>query len=144
MWFDCYESRLRAWAGLRDNPSSDEDFLIAVNDFWTMAPMVNRDIDWHDRNGWPGPWDLLSFSGYSELAKALGIAYTIICSDRQHLIDGSKMVLVAQPHIEANLVLVLDSKYVLNWEPRNMLNICLDDFVARHSLPLSQLQKTIS
>lgn len=141
MWLDTYDARLRAWANLRDSDVSDPDFLAAANQFWCMAPMVNRDIHWQDQPNWPTAWELLDFSGYSELAKCLGIAYTIVCSDRQHLVEGSEIALLAQPHTEAHLVLVQDRKYVLNWEPRSIVNIDLSDFVARHSLPLSQLKR---
>jgi hypothetical protein len=80
--------------------------------------MVNRYLTWEDCTTWPGPWDLLSNNRYCELARSLGIAYTILMSS----CTGIESLSVAQTD-RGNLVLVNHGKYILNWVPGELLNI---------------------
>lgn len=80
--------------------------------------MVNRAVQWHEYPDWPGPWDLLTNNGYCELAKALGIMYTIMMIE-QPLYTSLELVQVEND----NLVLIDHGKYILNSAPGEILNI---------------------
>jgi hypothetical protein len=126
MWPTAYEDRLLDWQRLRQqcNNLDLSQQLLLINDWWMRAPIVNRIILWDDPTKWPDPWQLLTNSGYCELARALGIVYTIMLLDKQlystlNIINNGR----------DNLVLVNDGKYILNWAPGEMLNT--------HSTPLT-------
>jgi hypothetical protein len=77
-------------------------------------------LHWDDRADWPDPWQLLSDNIYCDLARGLGILYTITVLDRDDLQDA---VLVDSD--QGNLVLVENGKYILNWDQSIGLNINL-------------------
>lgn len=120
MWPSSYDQRLREWRDLRDSASvrSIPGQLAMINDWWWQAPIRARDIHWPDWTQWPDPWQILQQDGYSDLARALGIVYTMLMIDPGY---GSRTRLVQDP--EANLVLVDGDKYILNWCPGQIVNI---------------------
>jgi hypothetical protein len=132
MWPATYEARLLDWQRLRQqsNNLTLPQQLLLINDWWMRAPIVNRTILWDDPTKWPDPWQLLTNSGYCELARALGIVYTIMLLDKQ-LYSALGIINNGQD----NLVLVDNGKYILNWAPGETLNT--------HSTPLT-VQYTIN
>ena len=109
---------MRDWHVLRQSAgtlSAPEKYEI-INDWWFRAPMVNKAITWDDYPKWPDPWQLLSDNNFCDLARALGIVYTIV------MLDARSDVSIAQSD-QGNLVLVEQGKYILNWAPRQLLNI---------------------
>ena len=120
MWEEFYQDRLAAWCQLRQQASvlPTDQSLILINNWWFRAPMVNCSINWNSKQDWPGPWNLLTLSGYCELAKALGIVYTIMLIET---IDYKNLTIIQTD--QDNLVLVDHGKYILNWAPGEMLNI---------------------
>jgi hypothetical protein len=136
MWPATYEARLLDWQRLRQQ-CNDLDLsqqLLLINDWWMQAPIVNRTILWENSATWPDPWQLLANSGYCELARALGIVYTIMLLDNKlysalDIIDNG----------QDNLVLVNDGKYILNWAPGEMLNTHSTPLTVRHSINSTDL-----
>ena len=120
MWQTDYHNRLADWANLRKqcNTLPLIDQLKLVNLWWGKAPIVNRAVHWNEVEFWPTPWELLTNSGYCDLAKALGIAYTLILLDKP-LYQKLEIADTDQD----NLVLVDSGKYILNWAPNELLNI---------------------
>lgn len=117
MWEASFQNRLTDWVNLRKMVESLplEEQLLAVNKWWFRAPIVNRRVTW---GNWPDPWALLNNNGYCELARALGIVYTIMLIDEPKYTD-----LKIIQNNDDNLVLVNGGKYILNWSPDEMLNI---------------------
>lgn len=132
MWESLYHDRLASWCQLRQTAATlpTDQSLMLINDWWFRAPMVNRSLDWFSRKDWPDPWNLLTFSGYCELAKSLGIVYTIMLIDT---IKYNDLTIVETD--QDNLVLVDTGKYILNWAPGEMLNI--------HSTPINTVKNRI-
>lgn len=120
MWETTYQERLLDWYQLRQHCQryNQEQALYAINNWWWSAPIINRAVQWHDYPNWPNPWDLLNNNGYCELAKALGIMYTIMMIDYP-LYTSLELVQVEND----NLVLVDRGKYILNSAPGEILNI---------------------
>ena len=83
-----------------------------------MLPIDNYYLHWDDVPKWPSPWDLIADGIFCDLAKALGIVYTI------HLLERSDIdsVQLAQTNDGDNLVLVNQGLYILNWSPEEVLN----------------------
>ena len=132
MWKTQYQERLADWVQLRQAAESTEKSqqLMLINDWWFGAPIVNHLINWENPQGWPTPWELLNNNGYCELARALGIVYTIMLVGNTTYTD----LKIIQTK-EDNLVLVDGGKYILNWAPGEMLNT--------HSTPIPTVKNAI-
>ena len=120
MWAKTFAGRLESWYGMRqqccDLPA--ESALELINSWWFAAPWQPYYLDWLDQPTWPDPWQLLSDNVYCDLARALGILYTISLLDREDLTDAT-LILTQDGH---NLVVVDKSKYILNWNPDTVVN----------------------
>ena len=120
MWPQTFDVRLASWNQLRDHVHSLplEIALVAINAWWFNAPWQPYYLHWDDQPNWPDPWQLLSDNVYCELARGLGILYTISLLDRKDMVDA-ELVLTDDG---SNLVLVAKEKYILNWNPDNVVN----------------------
>ena len=130
MWPPTYQERLADWVRLRQAAAALEqpEQLMLINDWWFRAPIVNHLILWQNARSWPTPWHLLNNNGYCELARALGIVYTIM------LVENYTDLKIIQT-TQDNLVQVDHGKYILNWAPGEMLNI--------HSTPIPTVKNMI-
>ena len=140
MWPRTFAERLESWARLREQASTAdaETALAAINSWWFQTPWRAYHLHWDDRLLWPDPWQLLSDDLYCPLARGLGILYTITMLDRPDLQDA----VLAEVDSD-NLVLVNKKKYILNWDPEQMLNITLGHFKTHHSITQEQIQQQI-
>ena len=80
--------------------------------------MVNHHLHWDDWRDWPDPWNLLADNIWCDVAKALGIMYTLLLVEHKDIVDIQMIT-----DDEANLVLINDGKYILNWAPGEIVNI---------------------
>ena len=130
MWPPTYQERLADWVRLRQAAAALEqpELLMLINDWWFRAPIVNHLILWQNARSWPTPWHLLNNNGYCELARALGIVYTIM------LVEDYTDLKIIQT-TQDNLVQVDHGKYILNWAPGEMLNT--------HSTPIPTVKNMI-
>jgi hypothetical protein len=120
MWPVLFADRLAAWADLRSQCQSLdlESALTAINAWWFQTPWRPYYLHWDDQATWPDPWQLLSDDVYCDLARALGILYTISMLDCADMADA-KLVLTEDG---SNLVLVAKEKYILNWKVDTVVN----------------------
>jgi hypothetical protein len=120
MWPLTFADRLAAWADLRSQCQSldSEPALTAINSWWFNSPWQPYYLHWDDQDLWPDPWQLLSDDTYCELARGLGILYTISLLDRADMVDA-ELVLDKDGR---NLVLVAKEKYILNWNKDSIVN----------------------
>lgn len=120
MWPKTFSARLASWNQLRDQCQTlpIESALESINAWWFAVPWRPYYLHWDDQSTWPDPWQLLSDDIYCDLARGLGILYTINLLDRADLASAS-LVLTETGH---NLVLASESKYILNWEPDSVVN----------------------
>jgi hypothetical protein len=120
MWPAIFADRLTAWANLRSqcNSLDLESALTVINEWWFNSPWQPYYLHWDDQPKWPDPWELLSDNVYCDLARGLGIVYTISLLDRADMADAA-LVLTEDG---TNLVLVAKEKYILNWNRDSIVN----------------------
>ena len=140
MWPLTFEQRLHAWGVLRETVQHAplDQAVAEINSWWFRTPWRAYHLHWDDQSKWPDPWELLSDNIYCDLARGLGILYTITLLDRADLQDS---VLVESD--QGNLVLVQQGKYILNWDSQQVLNINPGQIKARHSITQEQIQQQI-
>jgi hypothetical protein len=124
MWQTNFGDRLADWNQLRTQcqTGSVDSVLQNINIWWFAVPWRPYYLHWDDQPNWPDPWQLLSDNHYCDLARALGILYTITLLNRADLGDAT-LVLTDQGD---NLVLVSKSKYILNWDRDTIVNTNLE------------------
>ena len=120
MWPKDFADRLTAWSDLRAQAQSMDcqEALEKINAWWFQIPWKPYYLHWDDQPMWPDPWQLLSDNVYCDLARALGILYTISLLDRADMADA-ELVLTEEGD---NLVQVAQGKYILNWSPDSVVN----------------------
>ena len=90
MWPIDFASRLESWNQLRDSCQTlpIDQALTTINNWWFNVPWKPYYLHWDDQQDWPDPWQLLSDNYYCDLARALGILYTITLLDRADLMPA--------------------------------------------------------
>jgi len=138
MWCLTFEQRLAAWTALRDRVRDlpTPNALREINIWWQQTPWRAYHLHWEDRQDWPDPWQLLSDNIYCDLARGLGILYTITVLDRDDIQDA-ELVETDQ----GNLVLVQGGKYILNWGADIELNTSLKQ--SKHHIALSEVKQQL-
>ena len=127
MWNLYPNERLREWKAFRQKIGKEtlEQACVSVGHLWSYAPYVNHYLD-PDRNhssiSWPDPWTLLHENYYCDIAKSLGMLYTLYLSDHRpldiELLLGTDM----ETKTPYNLVSLAKGKYILNLEFDSVLN----------------------
>ena len=120
MWHKDFANRLESWAELRTQNQELplETALRNINDYWQESPWQPYYLHWDDQPNWPDPWQLLSDNLFCDLARGLGILYTVSMLEHKDLISY-ELILAEDGR---NLVLVNKSKYTLNWEGSVLVN----------------------
>ncbi len=120
MWCSTFEQRLAAWNALRDRVRMlpKPNALEEINSWWQKTPWRAYHLHWDDQTDWPDPWQLLSDNVYCDLARGLGIVYTISMLDRADMADAE----LVSTEDGSNLVLVAKRKYILNWNKDSIVN----------------------
>jgi hypothetical protein len=120
MWHKDFADRLSSWVALRSSVKTMEleKALQTVNTWWYQAPWTGYYLHWDDMEKWSDPWQLLNDNIYCDVARGLGILYTITLLDHKDLISA-ELVLTED---NRNLVLVNEKKYTLNWDKTIIVN----------------------
>lgn len=129
IWHASFADRLASWNQLRltCKDLAIESALLSINSWWFGSPWRPYYLHWDDQETWPDPWQLLSDNIYCEVARGLGILYTITLLERADL-TSARLVLTESGD---NLVLVHQTKYILNWEKDTIVNNNLGTKVRR-------------
>ena len=140
MWPRDFSERLESWAQLRQQcrQLDSEPALIKINQWWFQTPWTAYHLHWDDQADWPDPWQLLSDNQYCPVARGLGIMYTIAMLDREDLQDAQMI-----EYQSDNLVLVDKKKYILNWDPDQVVNISLGWSKPRRRVSQEQVKQKI-
>lgn len=123
IWSLSTDDRLLSWREFR-HELDQLDFEPALKKcvhLWSYVPFVNRHLrpEWPDQ--WPDPWHLLAENRYCDLAKALGMLYTMYLT--RHGDQLSMELRVYDDMTQRyNLVWIDDGKYVLNFYHDEIVN----------------------
>jgi len=136
MWQPRFDDRLLEWRELRNKSAqlSLEDALVTVDQWWQRAPLTNHYLHLDEYEKWPLPWDLLADDVYCDLAKCLGIVYTLM------LIKHKDIQSIRILQLEDFSVVEVNSSYILNYIPNEIVNTnTLPDLKIKRSLSSDNL-----
>lgn len=126
-WILPPSERLREWQQFRsqlDRVSLEEACQKTVQ-LWSYAPYVKHYLDSNKDSSlikWPDPWTLLYENYYCDLAKALGMLYTLYFTTHKPE-DIELFICKDKTNGELyNLVLLEKRKYILNMEFGSVVN----------------------
>ena len=137
-----YEARLRSWYELRQKlqTADIQTKCVEIDRFWQYAPLVNHHLHPFDVENWPGPWELISENTYCEVARGLGMIYTLLLLG---VTDIDFCVATNDNSEEVVLVLVDHAKYVMNYWPEMVLNISSSDFTIKNKIDIDKIKNII-
>lgn len=107
--------RLSRWREFRkslDNLPLDAA-LDATVELWHGCPFSPYYLDWDKPENWPNPWTLLEENYYCDVAKALGMLYTIKFTKHNPDVE-LRVYYDPETKYSYNLVWIEGGKYVLN------------------------------
>lgn len=137
-----YDTRLKSWYDLRTSlvEADTQTKCIEVDKWWQRAPLVTHYLHPIDLPMWPGPWDLLNDNEYCQIARGLGMIYTLLLLG----VDDIDFRLGTDDNSEdVALVLVDNAKYVMNYWPDMVVNNNLQEFKFTDTLDIQELKKKI-
>ncbi len=116
--------RLAEWKDFRHNLSDLplDQAIQELNNMWSTAPYVTYYLDPSEPKSWPDPWTLLAENYYCNVAKSLGILYTIYFTSHRNM-SMEIRVYYDYKDKERYTVAYLDKgKYILNYWPYEIVN----------------------
>ena len=132
MWNLRPEERLRKWRSFRKKISdlNLDESLIETSKLWCYAPYVTHYLSPDLVDDWPDPWTLIHENYYCDLAKSLGMLYTLYLSDHYNkTIDNLEIRVYKnlENNDVTNTVWVNQGKYILNLMFNTVVNKTLVD-----------------
>lgn len=115
--------RLTRWRDFRKtlNAMPFEEALDRVSEFWATCPYSPYYLDPDKPDTWPDPWTLVEENWYCDLAKALGILYTIKFTSHDPDVE-LRVYIDPETKYVYNLVWIGDGKYILNMANGQVVN----------------------
>jgi hypothetical protein len=127
MWNSRPEERLHEWRLFRNQISKEslESAVKQTNHLWSYAPYVTHYLCPDLVEEWPDPWILVHENLYCDLAKALGMLYTLyLCDHYNNGLDNLEIRVYKDQtnHDVYNIVWVNSGKYILNFAFDTVVN----------------------
>lgn len=119
------EDRLQSWREFRSSVGKlpIEQALAQISELWSVAPFVPYNLDVACPENWPNPWELLEENTYCDVAKCLGIVYTITLSKHRSNLDIEMRVYKdMSTGYEYNLAWINRGKYIINMIDKEIVN----------------------
>jgi hypothetical protein len=137
-----YEARLKSWYDLRKSleDSDVKTSCLAIDNWWQRAPLVNHYLHPNDVDNWPGPWELLVENNYCQIARGLGMVYTL---QLVGIKDIDFCIAIDDNSEECALVMVNNAKYILNYYPNTVISNSLKDFKLGNPVNMDKINKKI-
>ena len=99
-----------------------ESAVVELNNMWSTAPFVNYNLDPSDPNSWPDPWTLLAENYWCDVAKALGIIYTIYFTHHKNTPIELRVYYDYKDKERYTVAWLDEGKYILNYWPYEIVN----------------------
>ena len=127
MWNLKPDERLREWKAFRIQISNQPlaEACNSTSHLWSYAPFVNHFLDPDKKSSvvaWPDPWTLLHDNYYCDVAKSLGMLYTLYLSDHTPADIELLICRDSATRLNHNLVVLEQGKYTLNFEFNTVVN----------------------
>jgi len=137
-----YEARLKSWYDLRKSleDSDIKTICLEIDKWWQRAPLVNHYLHQTDIDNWPGPWELLVENNYCQLARGLGMVYTL---QLVGIKDIDFCIAIDDNSEEYPLVMVDSAKYICNYYPNTVISNGLNNFKIVNHLDMTKINKKI-
>lgn len=116
--------RLTLWKEFR-HKIDKLDYTNALSEtstLWSSAPYVTYYLSPDNPHEWPDPWTLLAENYYCDLAKALGIIYTIYFTGHKSEDIELRIYYDYKNKDRYNLSFFSQGKYILNYWPHEIVN----------------------
>lgn len=117
--------RIARWKSFRQDLSSlsIDDALTHVVQFWQLCPFIPFYLAPENNDAWPDPWQLITENYYCDLAKTLGIVYTLHLSDHGQSLNPEIRVYYDPIRFYTyHIAYFNDGKYVINLVADEILN----------------------
>jgi hypothetical protein len=123
MWKLKAEERLARWRDFRKQIDQMplDSAIEQVVEFWHGCPFEPFYLDPENPAKWPGPWELIEENWYCDLAKALGMLYTIKFTNHNPEVE-IRVYYDPATRYTYNLVWINNGKYVLNLIESQVVN----------------------
>lgn len=95
---------------------SFHDCVHEVNKYYWTAPLSSTYYSPDLPGEWPGPWDLITLNHYDDIARALGMLYTIALTRHDNHDLAIHCYRDRKNSRDYNLVWIDSGKYVLNYD----------------------------
>ena len=120
--------RLVRWREFRKSLDSlpFDKAIESVNELWQSCPFSPYYLDPERPDKWPDPWTLVEENYYCDLAKALGMLYTIKFTKHDPEVE-IRVYYDPESKYHYNLVWIEQGKYVLNLIENQIVNKTLTD-----------------
>lgn len=125
MWKIKADERLIRWREFRHSlaPKSVESALVETVQLWETAPFTPYYLDPEQPENWPDPWTLIADNYYCDLAKVLGIIYTVCLSKHGENLEAELRIYQdTVTRYVYNLAVFDQGKYVINLIPGEVVN----------------------
>ena len=115
------EQRIINWRRYRQNLQENHAAMVAQD--WAQCPVITHYLIPDNAENWPDPWQLISAGMYCDVARALGMFYTLYYSDYRHR-DSMMLQCIKdqENHQFLNLVILPEEKYMLNYNLGGIVN----------------------
>lgn len=118
------ESRLHAWQNFRHS-LDDMDIQTALKEtenFWQSAPHMPYYLEHESTERWPDPWELITENYYCDVAKCLGMLYTIYLSSHNDVETEIRVYRDKNSLFLYSVLWIDEGKYILNWSEGEVVN----------------------
>lgn len=109
--------RLGRWKTFRHSLDSMPlgEAIQSTLEFWEHCPFIPYYLDPDNPNIWPDPWQLIEENYYCDLAKCLGIVYTLHLTKHSKTLDPEiRIYYDPKNHYTYHIAYLCHGKYVLN------------------------------
>lgn len=116
--------RLAEWKDFRHSLSDLPlpKAVVELNQMWSTAPFVTYYLDPSNPQTWPNPWTLLAENYYCDVAKSLGILYTIYFTSHKTVDMEFRTYYDYKEKNRYNVAWIDGGKYILNYYPFEIVN----------------------
>ena len=119
------QDRLKIWRDFRSKLDclSFEDTLVQTLEFWAKTPFVPYYLTTDQIQNWPDPWTLIDENYYCDLAKALGMLYTMYFTShgKQHSWE-IRIYVDPETKYVYNTVHIDQGEYIINLIDNEIVN----------------------